>query len=314
MKILGSDSGAWHKNINDTVGPRRPIDPDFPWIALQNHTGYYINKKRKLSGIQVEERLLALIQNHPSKEVAIAACASRISSRTIKDLLVKDFMAEPGGALESQEKLQVIVATNHENPDAVSETDAQWAKCLLKHAAPGGCSRTLAQQLQDVLSLLPTRLSPDLLLHGKIKRLADSVCTRFAHHLQELRSRSQWLDAHHAVGWLSTVSTSSKTSPMMSINTTNLLDDHLPKWGAWAAWRPDIPRLRAWMNLTSGVHLSLKDLLALEGPDFVSMTGSEQATLQKGLIAQGSRLPSLCCSGIRPMSISQRTHLRGPRN
>ena len=289
MKFKGRDSGAWHKNMDDTVGLRRPTDPDFPWIALQNHTGYYIKSKGKMSSVRVEERLLALIQNHPFKAVAIAACASRISSRTMKDLLVKDFITDPSGASEGQENLQIIIATNHENPGAVSEIEAKWANCLLEHAAPSGSSQPLAQQLHDVLSLLPTRISPDLLLHENIKRLADSVCTRFAHNLHELRCRSQWLDAHRAVEWLSTDPTSSKTSPTMRANTTKLLDD-LPGWGAWAAWRPNIPRLRIWMQLTKGVQFSLKDLLALEGPDFVSMTGSEQATLQKGLIAQGSRL------------------------
>ena len=290
MKFRCRDSHAWHKDIDDTVGLRRPTDPDFPWIALQNHTGYYIKRKGKMSSVRVEERLLALIQNHPSKEVAIAACASRISPRMMKDLLVKDFITDPSGALEGQETFQIIIATNHENPVAVSEIEAQRANCLLEHAAPSGSSRTLAQQLQDVLSLLPTSISPDLLLHEHIKRLADSVCERFADNLRQLRCSSLWLDAHRAVEWLSTNPTSSKTSPMMSVNTTGLLDDHLPGWGAWAAWRPNIPRLRTWMQLINGVQIPLKDLLALEGPDFVSMKGSEQATLQKGLIAQGSRL------------------------
>ena len=290
MKFKGRDSGAWHKNINDTAGLRRPTDPDFPWIALRNHTGYYIKGKGRLSSVQVEERLLALIQNHPSKEIAIAACASRISSRTMKDLLVKDFITDPSGALEGQETLQIIIATNHECSGAVSEIEARWANCLLEHAAPSGSSRTLAQQLHDVLSLLPTQISPGLLLHENIKRLADTVCTRFTDSLHEFRCRSQWLDAHRAVEWLSTDPTNSKTSPMMSVNTTNLLAHRLPRWEAWAAWRPDIPRLRTWMQLTNGVQFSLKDLLALEGPDFVSMKGSEQTTLQKGLIAQGSRL------------------------
>ena len=290
MKLKGRDSGAWHKNINDTAGRRRPTDPDFPWIALQNHTGYYLKRKGRMSSVQVEERLLALIQNHPFKEIAIAACAFRISSRTMKDLLVKDFITDPSGASEGQETLQIIIATNHENPGAVSKIEAQWANCLLKHSAPTGSSSTLAQQLYDVLSLLPIRISLGLLLHENIKRLAHSVCTRFAHSLHEFRCRSQWLDAHRALEWLSTDSTNSKTSPMMSVNTTNLLAYHLPRWGAWVAWQPDIPRLRTWMQLTNGVQFSLKDLLALEGPDFVSMKGNEQATLQKGLIAQGSCL------------------------
>ncbi|KAL9067663.1 MAG: hypothetical protein Q9161_006745 [Pseudevernia consocians] len=286
MKIKGRDSGAWHKNINDTVGPRRPTDTDFPWLALRNHTGYYIKKKGKLSQIQIDERLLALIQSHPSKEVAIAACADKLSTRVIRNLLVNDLKVEPDGTLAVQEYLQVILATNHEDSGAVSEVEAQWAKCLLEHTSAGG---SLGQQLHDVLSLLPARVAPDLLLYKDIKRLADSICTEFAKQLQDLRHSNRWMDAHAAVGWLSTASTSRNTLQTMSSGARLLIEDYLPCWGAWAAWRPHIPRLRAWKDSTTFAYPYLEDLLALEGPDFASIKGSEEVTLREGLIAQGSR-------------------------
>lgn len=289
MKFRGRDSEIWHKNINDTVGPRRPTDSDFPWNALQDHTRDYMKRKGKLSQIQVDAHLVALIQNHPSKEVAIAACADRISARIVKNLLVNDFKVEPDGALGIQEYLQGIVATVHVNPGAVSEIEAQRAKCLLEHAAAGGSSRTLAQQLYDVLSLLPVRVAPDLLLRADIQRLAESVCTEFAKQLQDLRGTNQWTEAHVAIGWLSPASTGSNTLQTMHAETRVFLDNHLPNWEAWAAWRPSIPRLRAWKWFATCTLSSLKDLLALEGPDFASVIGSEQATLRKGLIAQGSR-------------------------
>ena len=78
MKIKGRASHAYHQNIDNTVGPRKPTDPDFPWIALQNHTGYYLKKKGTLSPTQIGERLIALVKNHQSKEVAFAACAESL--------------------------------------------------------------------------------------------------------------------------------------------------------------------------------------------------------------------------------------------
>lgn len=285
MKTKGRESDAWHKKINDTVGPRKLTDADFPWTALQNHTGYYMKKKGKLSQTQIDERLLALIQKHPSKDVAIAACAHVISARSIRNLLVNDHGVEHDSAFGLQDYLQVIVATNHVNSGAVSDIESQWARCLLEHAVAGGSSRTLAQQLHDVLSLLPAQVSPDLLLQDDISRLATSVCMDFSKQLEDLRHKHQWMDAHTAVGWLSTVTTSNST---LQTGTRNLLDNHFPTWGAWAAWRPNIPRLSARKNNVTFAQSSLGDLLALEGPDFASIVGSEQATLREGLIAQGS--------------------------
>ena len=286
MKIKGRDSDAWHKNICDTVGTRRASDADFPWVALRNHTGYYLKKKGKLSQTQVDERLIALIKKHPSKEVAVAACADRVSIRTIRKWLVNDVKNEFDGTLGFQDYLQVIIATKHESPAAVREIEAQWATCLLEHAAAGG---SLAQQLHDVLFLLPDRVAPDLLLYEDIKRLADNVCTEFAKQLQGLRDENRWMDAHAALGWLSTTSTGSNTLQAMNAGTTILSDSHPPRWEAWAAWRPRIPRLLAWKSFNICTQSSLEDLLALEGPDFASILGSEQATLREGLIAHASR-------------------------
>ena len=87
MRIKGRASHAWHQNIEKTVGQRKPKDPDFPWIALQNHTGYYLKKKGRLSQTQIDERLLALVKIHPSKEVAIAACAQSLGVHDPKTTL-----------------------------------------------------------------------------------------------------------------------------------------------------------------------------------------------------------------------------------
>ena len=288
MKIKGRDRDAWHKNINDTVGLRRPTDPDFPWIALQNHTGYYMKKKGKLSQDQVDERLLILIKTHPSKEVAIAACAHTMSARIVKNLLINDFKVGSDGAdgaLAIQDYLQVIVATNYVRPEAVSEIEAKWARYLWEHVAASGSSRTLAQQLHDVLLLLPARVTPDLLLHESLKSIADSVCTQFAKQLQDLKQRNQWTDAYAAINSLC------NTLQLIDAEAVDLLERYLPRLRAWVAWRPHIPRLRAWKGFSTFANSSLEDLLALEGPDFASMLGDERATLRQGLIAQGSRSP-----------------------
>ena len=288
MKIKGRESHAWHKNLIETVGPRKPVDSDFPWVALQNYTGYYMKKKGRLSQIQVDERLLALILKHPSKEIAIAACAHLMSVRTIRSLLVNDFKIEPDGAFGLQEYLHIIVATNHVSPGAVNDIEAQWAICLLENEGAGGSSRPLAQRLHDVLSLLPAQVSSDLLLKDDMKRLADAMCMDFANQLESLRRKNQWMDAHAAAEWLLRVSTSSSAIHIANGGTRNFPDDYLSTWGAWTAWQPRIPRLRAWQVYAAYADSSLEDLLALEGPDFLSTVGSQQTTLRNGLIAQAT--------------------------
>lgn len=233
-----------------------------------------MRKKGKLSPIQVDERLLTLIEKHPSKEVAIAACAHLMSVPAIRNLLVNEFQIEPDGPSGLQEYLQVIIATRHVNPNAVSDIEAQRASCLLEHAIAGGSSRPLAQRLHDVLSLQPARVFPDLLLKDDITRLADGMCTDFANQLGDLRHKNQWMDAHAAFGSLFRASPISSTLQIVNSGTRHLLDGYVPTWGAWTAWRPHIPRLHAWQAYAAHAHSSLEDLIALEGPDFASTVGS----------------------------------------
>lgn len=285
MKFKGLESRAWHKKIDRTAGLRKPTDADFPWSPLQTHTAYYIRKKKvHLSQIQLDERLLRLIQDHSSKQVAIASCAHYISPQTLRKLLGSDLKVGPNKASGPHEYLQAVFATNHVNPEAVSEIEAQWAHCLCEYAAPGGSSRTLGQQLQRLLPLLPTQVAPDLFLQDEINAQVCDVCRDFATQLEVLRRENQWIDAHTAVGWLSAVTSS--TPWESNLEASLLLNNQLPTWRAWAGWRPFIPRLWAWADFATDAPSSLEDLLALEGPDFASTVGSEEATLRQGLITQ----------------------------
>ena len=285
MKIKGRASHAWHQNIDNTVGPRKPTDPDFPWIPLQNHTGYYLKKKGTLSQTQIDERLIALVKIHPSKDVAIAACAHILSVCTIRRLLSDDWEKyKPDNATTHDEYLQAIVATHHVKPEAVSVLEAKWAVCLLEQVTAGGSSHNfpLGQQLRDILPLLSYQAAPHLLLHAEILAHAHDVCLNHAGQLEYLRLECQWMDAYSAIDWLS-------TGESLHSGAIALLDHDLPTWRAWAAWRPQLVRIRAWKKYTVHAPTSLKDLFAMEGPDFASAIGSERATLRDGLIAQCSR-------------------------
>ena len=287
MKFKGRDSESWHKNIKATAGLKKPTDPDFPWIALQNHTGYYVKKKGSISQAQMDERLLTLIWNHPSKDIAIAASAHYISAQAIRNLLADDRGKKQSNGLVSQEYLQVVLAINHVNDEAVSELEARWARCLLKHAQTHGPSRSLGEQLMSLLPLLPTCVSLGLSIQVDIIELASKLCRDFTMQLETLSNEKQWLSARTLVGWLS-ASTTRTLLQNPDSGARRLLDAHLPKWRAWAAWRPVDYRLWAWNGHAIRTLSFPEDLLALEGPDFASVVGREQETLRRGLIAQGS--------------------------
>ena len=291
MKFKSSHSDAWHKSINETVGQRTTTDADFPWTALENHTGYYLQKKGKLSAEQVDQYLLALIKKYPCKEVAIAACAEKLSSHSIRNLLRNDLRVEvdlegagPVQVQEVQGYFKTIIAANHVNAEAVSDFEAHLARYLLHYstATTTEPERAPAQWVCKVLHLLHAPSAPDILLQDEIHRLASTLCSGFATQLKDLRHENKWSEAKESVGWLTTAFITANPSRNL------LLDTLLPAWRAWAAWRPHIPRLRNWKSHALCSYASLHDLLALEEPDFVSVEGSEQATLRDGLIVQAS--------------------------
>ncbi|CAF9930417.1 MAG: hypothetical protein HETSPECPRED_007628 [Heterodermia speciosa] len=194
MKIKGRASHAWHQNIDNTVGPRKPTDPNFPWIALQNHTGYYPMKKGTLSQTQIGERLMTLVKSHQSKEVAFAACARCLSVCTIRRLLSDDWeKIQFDNATTLDEYPQTIVAINHINPKAVSVIEAKWAVCLLEQVTAGSSSHnsTLGQQLRDILPLLSYQVVLRLLLYAEFVAHGHVICLNHVSQLEHLRLESQ---------------------------------------------------------------------------------------------------------------------------
>ena len=284
MKIKGRESDTWHKKLKATASLKKPNDVDFPWTALQNHTGYYLKKKGTLLQAQIDARLLALVREDPSKDTALAACLPYVSTPAMRSFLGSELRLKPNSPLGPHEYLQLIKAIHCVNADVVNDLEEKWACCLMEHAKAGG---SLGQQLHNMLDLLPARLTPGLLLQADIINLACQICGDFAMQLETLCKDGHWMNAHHQAEWLSTASTRHILQASRS-GAKKLLDAHLPSWRVWAAWRPEHARLRAWNDYANRAPF-LEDLFALEGPDFASMVGSEQATLQGGLVLQGLR-------------------------
>ena len=259
-------------------------DPSFPWEKLQEHTDAYLKKKKKHTPEQLEERLVNFIKNHADKmDVAIAASGHAMSPQTLRGLLISDLSVGPGRPATLNSYLQAVVAANRVNPQSVSDVEAQRAKSMIAAAMIGTASA--GHYLQALVQIIYAGVPPSCLLYTHIHALALKACTDFATALQNLRAVGELRKAYSAASWLSKISERSFELSAENLSPEQLLDTAFPTWRSWALWRPDAERLRRWDSFSTDQRISLKDLLALEGPDFVGRqkTMREGATISGGL-------------------------------
>ncbi|KAK0514168.1 hypothetical protein JMJ35_003890 [Cladonia borealis] len=276
------DKDDWRRNVNDTVGGRRPTDDSFPWTHLQEYTKAYIERRGGLTQEQIDDHLKDLIKTHTEPELAFAACASAMSTRSVRNLLAEGLCTSHNSYFGSSlvPSLQAIVAANKVKPEAASRSERDWAIELIEHS---NGSNSDGKRLYNIVSLLTSGMAADFLLRDLAIALAHNSCQSFALHLETLRAKNQWVNAFLAVEWLSRVSAAS-VDPPGGFGPLRLLDSCLPMWRTWAAWRPNMNRLHFLEETAINRSDSLRDLLAIDGPDF---TNNGQTSLKEGLIAQG---------------------------
>ena len=280
------DKDDWRRNVNATVGDKRPTDNGFPWTRLQEYTKAYVERRGSLTQEQIDDHLKDLITTHTETELAFAACANAMSPRSVRNILTEGLCISHNSyfGFSLVPSLQAIVAANRVKPEAASRTESDWAFELIKHSN-GSCSEeSLGERLCKIISLLKSGMSADFLLRDHAIALARNICQTFAAHLETLRAKNRWVDAFLAVEWMSRPSTASIDLYMGGFGPLQLLDSCLPMWRAWAAWRPNMSRLHFLEETAINRNDSLQDLLAIDGPDF---TNNGETTLKEGLIAQG---------------------------
>jgi hypothetical protein len=286
-------SSGWHQQITATAAGRRPVvgpalNGEFPWNQLQRHTDQYLKRKGKLTPQERDVSLMALIENHPTKDIAIAACAHAMSLQAVRSLL-RGPDIHSGSYRGPYSQLQAIVAVNYINPDAVSEPEAQSAVALMPFIVPSTTTNDRcdypAAAVKTVLTLLIAGVPTDSLLHSHIYLLARRAGTDLATQLEALKLDSQWSRARAAVASFSVLSGRSLVLSPGNPALEEPLKSTFPNWRAWAVWSPSMDRLHLWEGFPRDRRVVLQDLLALEGPDFVD---GGQPTLREGLVTQSS--------------------------
>lgn len=281
----------WHQQIETAAAGVSPIEPDllvpnqsFPWLQLQMYTDRYLNKMGQLTSLERDARLVALVDRHAAKDVAMAASAHAMSPQIARQILSTHLSVQPGIINGLSTLLRTIIVTNHIKPNAVSEIEARWARILGPFSAPDSADDVI--DLQNVVEYFLMGVPADLILYPHVLMFVRRACMQFAQRLKDLKENSRLCQAYTIVAWLSTLTESGRSREQHVLE--QLLDGSFHNWRIWADWRPNRNRLRLWEAFGDESRVFLRDLLALEGPDF---EGHGKATFREWLCVQVASSP-----------------------
>ncbi len=336
-------SHDWHARVDHTA--RRggqPLleseipNPVFPWAEVRLHTDIYLSKKVNISTEECDRRLLSLIQKHGATHIAVAACAHRISINALRNFLFSELQIAQGteirgaDAIWCQNHVQVlraVITAHHINPLTFTESDSQVAQALVQTFAIVSNSttqghealvnptipRTPSQNLKVVMDLFMAGIPGQSLLRLPALERARNLSLEVSQILHALRQEGQWHKARKESLWLSML-LNQHIKPCSgwteALHTTQRV---FRDWRAWAVWSPDLHRLLLQERLSAKDRAALYDLLALEGPDFLSQ---EQATLREALIVNSSfcSLPAELGSGRTRLKVRRTRATGGSRS
>ena len=272
------NSVNWHKDVQATSNDEMAVilrggtlNEAFPWAQLQRLTDAYIKSKEGkefFTQAAQDARLTALVHGHPSKTIALAACAHRLSPEAVRHLLLADLHTTPHDGI-SASSLHAVLIARVANPLAVSDAESAWAHLLLP----------LAEQETNLTSgpfmlLLTTLTVPSNMLFARLlDELAYRACFQLGATLERYKMQNDWLRAHTSAEFLRAIHERLCDYTPES-RTCTILDKVLPTWRIWAAWRPNLHRLHGWEALSTMQRVDLRDLLSLEGPDHRGKVGA----------------------------------------
>ncbi|KAF2878270.1 hypothetical protein BDV95DRAFT_600936 [Massariosphaeria phaeospora] len=290
-------SDEWHRQIDLAAGILRPTDEEFPWQLMGKYTDRYLKRKGKLSQEEVDSRLARLIKGHEAKDIAVAACAHAVSPRAVRVVLNQ---VAPITYHDLDIHLRSLIAANYCDSQAISNIEALWATKLLPFAthAPSAAGKFL----EGLCTMLAANERPSLYTLPDFVFLERQAIRDFSSHLEGYKKECQWMVAHSAVSWMSKfVRVNPKEHPVAS-KPEALLDTELPSWRTWATWSPCLERITVLDGFKQ--RAKIPDILALEGPDFVT---DNQATLRDGLVSQYDTRKPLIQYGSLVIHVQDRT-------
>lgn len=273
-------SEDWHQVIESAAGVLHPSDSKFPYHLLRQATDVYLKKKGKITQADVDIRLAILIDGHEVKDIAVAAAAHAITATSLRAMLHVDLNIAHGSYWGLETWLQCLIAANYGSPASVTDLEAAWARQLLPFAShgPGAAGKLLI----GICRAVRGRATRNMNLVPEFLTLTIRALQDFAIHLEGLRLKNNWIAAYGASYWMVELARATLASTQSAfLLPEHLLDSQFPLWRVWATWRPDLRLVRILSSFEGNNVALLTDLLALEGPDFIS---GMNTTLREGLI------------------------------
>ncbi|KAF3041588.1 hypothetical protein E8E12_009004 [Didymella heteroderae] len=275
-------SEDWHQTIESVAGVIHPSDSKFPYHLLRQATDVYLKKKGKITQADADIRLALLIDGHEARDIAVAAAAHAITATSLRAMLHVDLNVAHGSYWGLETWLQCLIAANYGNPASFTDLEATWARHLLPFATygPGAAGKLLI----GISRAARECATPNMNMVPEFFILTSRALEDYAIHLEGLRLKNNWIAAYGASCWMAELAraTSAPTQPG-SLLPEHMLDSQFPLWRVWASWRPDLRLVRILSSIEGNNAAVLTDMLALEGPDFIS---GARSTLREGLIEQ----------------------------
>src|SRR5690242_3732308 len=276
-------SEDWHRTVDAIAGVLHPTDPKFPYALLQQATDAYIKRKGKIVQADIDVRLTTLIESHAAKDIAVAAAAHAMTAGSLRAALSLGLNVAHGSYWGIDAWLRCLIAANHENSASVTDMEATWAQHLLPFATygPGAAGKVLIGVSRALRECAPT---PNMNVVPDFLSLTIRAVTDYRAHLEGLRLKNNWTAAYGASYWMAELGRASSSSVLPGHQfLERILDTQFPTWQAWATWRPNLGLAQVLSSVDGSNAALFSDLLALEGPDFISGT---RHTLKEGLVEQ----------------------------
>ncbi|OCT45379.1 hypothetical protein CLCR_05534 [Cladophialophora carrionii] len=267
---MGRDQDQWHADLDKitTSLDRLALDTDDEGRSaildrLKRPTDVFLRKRSwSFSLATPEDRLNALIKGHSNKAVALLSCAHVLSRPTIRSVLATpiELNFDLDNDACAAKYLGLIASVHCINDGAVSPAEAKRARALILMLEKK--PSTFLGHARDFFSVADPVLLFDLFPPHTLDSLLTRMAGTFAAQVDALRDRCDWAGAHRAVRELPS---------MFGISPTldTLLKSNLRDARAWCLWRPVKHRIYGQDKLSVEHKTELRDVLLLNGPDFV---------------------------------------------
>jgi hypothetical protein len=295
-------SHEWHEKINKTVktAQRNPLfisgspNPAFPWAKLRLHTDIYLKKKGDLRPEECDKRLLSLIQKHGAIQIAVAACAHKMSPEFLKSYIIGQLdsarlKARGSEAILSPNQVQLLEAVavaHYVNRFTFTDADSQLAESLIRCSASDLTSSS--QKLETIMKLLIAGILNDLPISQLVRRMAHGYSTKLSAEVQVLKDSSSWLKAHAETAWLSMFLVQPQLASREQIAAMEMLSARFPDWRIWAEWDESDSQLAQALNASrqpSPVHVTRSEW------DLPVSAPSPSQSLERLVKVQLARIP-----------------------